>query len=129
MGGTYMNTTLRLFLVLILAFPSSLTAFPHSRDLSLSSAASTAPALTGLFFPGFFGPLFSGDPPTAVADSYNTDEDTPLEIPAIGVLGNDNDPESDALTAILDTDVAHGILALSEDGSFTSVSYTHLRAP
>ncbi len=56
--------------------------------------------------------------PTAVTDSYSTDEDTQLSVSAPGVLGNDSDPESNALTATLVTDVANGTLNLSADGSF-----------
>ena len=40
-------------------------------------------------------------PPTAVADSYATNEDTTLTVAAAGVLANDTDPESNALTAVL----------------------------
>ena len=36
-----------------------------------------------------------------------------------GVLVNDYDLDGDPLTAVLDTDVAHGSLALNTDGSFT----------
>jgi VCBS repeat-containing protein len=63
------------------------------------------------------------DAPGADADSYATDEDTPLNVaPAEGVLGNDTDPdEGDALTAKLETGPDHGGLSLNGDGSF---SYT-----
>lgn len=37
----------------------------------------------------------------------------------IGVLGNDHDPQGDALQAQLVTDVAHGTLDLHPDGTFT----------
>jgi hypothetical protein len=46
---------------------------------------------------------------------------TVLIVAAPGVLGNDNDPDSDPLTAVLDTDPANGTLSLNEDGGF---SYT-----
>jgi VCBS repeat-containing protein len=60
--------------------------------------------------------------PTAADDSYSADEDTPLNVVAPGVLGNDTDPNSgDTLTASLLTDPAHGTLVLNVDGSF---SYT-----
>lgn len=59
------------------------------------------------------------DPPVAVDDAYTTDEDTVLNVAASGVLGNDSDVDGDSLTAILDTDVSHGVLSLSSDGSFT----------
>jgi VCBS repeat-containing protein len=59
-------------------------------------------------------------PPAAVNDAYSTTEDTPLAISAItGVLSNDNDPENDTLTAVLDSGPSHGALELHTDGSFT----------
>ncbi len=59
------------------------------------------------------------DPPTAAADSYSTNEDTPLNIAAPGVLANDSDPDTgDTLTAVLVTGPSHGILTLNADGSF-----------
>jgi VCBS repeat-containing protein len=57
--------------------------------------------------------------PVAVADAYAVDEDVPLVVGAAGVLANDSDPDSDALTAALVTGPAHGTLALNSDGSFT----------
>jgi large repetitive protein len=72
-------------------------------------------------FPVFVGP--NNQPPVAVADSYSTDEDTPLTVPAPGVLANDSDPDGDPITAVL---VGSGPLhaasfALNANGSF---SYT-----
>jgi VCBS repeat-containing protein len=61
------------------------------------------------------------DPPTAVDDSYTTDEDTSLNVATPGVLINDSDPENDPLTASLVSDVSNGSLSLNSDGSF---SYT-----
>ncbi len=60
--------------------------------------------------------------PVAVDDNgtvYTTDEDTPLIVPAPGILGNDNDPDNDPLYAIKATDPANGTLVLAIDGSFT----------
>lgn len=62
---------------------------------------------------------FSNTPPTAVNDSYTTAEDTPLSVPAPGVLGNDSDMEGDVLTATLQTAPTTGTLTLNPDGSFT----------
>ncbi len=59
------------------------------------------------------------DPPVATADGYATNEDTPLNIAAPGVLGNDTDAESSPLTASLVSDVSNGTLTLNADGSFT----------
>ncbi len=56
--------------------------------------------------------------PIAVADTYQTPEDTPLVIAAPGVLANDEDEDDDALTAILEQSPAHGELQLSADGGF-----------
>jgi VCBS repeat-containing protein len=66
------------------------------------------------------------DVPVAGNDGpYATDEDTPLTVDvASGVLTNDTDPESDPLTAVLDTTTAHGALTLNSDGSFTYVPTT-----
>jgi VCBS repeat-containing protein len=59
------------------------------------------------------------DAPVADDDSYTTDEDTPLTILAAGVLTNDDDIESDALTvATVVTGPANGSLTVNSDGSF-----------
>lgn len=57
--------------------------------------------------------------PTGVADSYATDEDTAKVVAAPGVLGNDTDPQGDALTAELVGGPVHGTVSLAADGSFT----------
>ena len=62
----------------------------------------------------------SNNPPVAVDDdTYNTDEDIELVIGATGVLGNDSDPDSDPVTAVLNVGTANGSLVLNPDGSFT----------
>ena len=58
------------------------------------------------------------DAPVAVNNSYSTDEDTPLNVAAPGVLGNDTDVDGDTLSAVLVADVANGTLTLNADGSF-----------
>jgi VCBS repeat-containing protein len=63
----------------------------------------------------------TNDTPAGVADAYTTAEDTVLTVPAPGVLGNDSDPDSDPLTAVLVTGPSHGSLTLNANGSF---SYT-----
>ncbi|MFC1591584.1 Ig-like domain-containing protein [Thermodesulfobacteriota bacterium] len=45
--------------------------------------------------------------------------DTGLVVAAPGVLGNDTDPDGDALSAVLVANLANGTLALSDNGSFT----------
>ncbi|MDH3920189.1 MAG: cadherin-like domain-containing protein, partial [Rhodospirillales bacterium] len=58
-------------------------------------------------------------PPVAVDDAYTTNEETPLNVAAPGVLTNDSDPESDPITAVPDTGPSSGALTLNADGSFT----------
>ena len=58
------------------------------------------------------------DVPVANDDSYNTNEDTALNVPATGVLSNDSDVENDALTSVLVSNVSNGTLTLNADGSF-----------
>ncbi|WP_291987644.1 Ig-like domain-containing protein [Luteitalea sp.] len=57
--------------------------------------------------------------PTTVADSYTTPFNTPLSISAPGVLANDNTNGGGAMTASLQSNVAHGTLVLNANGSFT----------
>ncbi|MGB0087917.1 MAG: cadherin-like domain-containing protein, partial [Planifilum fulgidum] len=61
----------------------------------------------------------TNQPPVANDDSYTTDVDTPLTVPAPGVLANDTDPNGDPLTAQLVDGPANGTLVLNPDGSFT----------
>jgi VCBS repeat-containing protein len=60
--------------------------------------------------------------PEAVADSYNTDEDTTLTINSSnGILANDTDAEQDKLSVAgskVFSQPAHGTLSLNADGSF-----------
>ncbi|HEV2148000.1 MAG TPA: Ig-like domain-containing protein [Longimicrobiaceae bacterium] len=58
------------------------------------------------------------EPPVAVNDAYSVDEDNTLNVAAPGVLGNDTDPESDPLTAVLVSTTTNGTLTLNADGSF-----------
>ncbi len=58
------------------------------------------------------------DAPDAVDNNYSTAEDTPLNIPAPGVLDNDTDPEGDSLTVDSFTPPDNGSLTLNPDGSF-----------
>jgi VCBS repeat-containing protein len=58
------------------------------------------------------------DAPVAADDSVQTDEDTPLTVPAGIVLANDTDVDGDSLSAVLASGVAHGTLVFNADGSF-----------
>ncbi len=59
--------------------------------------------------------------PVAAGDSYSTYQNVNLVVPAPGVLSNDTDAQSNALTAILESGPAHGTLVLNANGGF---SYT-----
>jgi VCBS repeat-containing protein len=62
----------------------------------------------------------SNDAPTAVDDAYSTAEDTALTVAAAsGVLGNDDDPDGNPLSAVLVSEPSHGTLTLNANGSFT----------
>jgi hypothetical protein len=61
----------------------------------------------------------TNNPPVAPDDAYSTDQDTPLNVAAPGVLANDSDADGDPLTAVLITDVSNGALTLNSDGSFS----------
>ncbi len=56
--------------------------------------------------------------PTSADDQFITSVNTPLNIPAAGVLGNDSDANGDALSAVIVSQPTHGTLALAADGSF-----------
>ena len=51
-------------------------------------------------------------------DSFAASEDSSLSVGAPGVLGNDTDPDGDALAAILESPPSNGTLSLAADGSF-----------
>ncbi|MDQ3704117.1 MAG: cadherin-like domain-containing protein, partial [Chloroflexota bacterium] len=59
------------------------------------------------------------DAPVAQGDTYNTNEDTTLNVTAPGVLSNDNDVEGSTLTAVLVSGPAHGSVTLNANGSFS----------
>ena len=53
------------------------------------------------------------DGPNAVSDSYSTNEDAPLTVAAPGVLANDTDVDSPALTVSVVSTTTHGIVFLN----------------
>jgi VCBS repeat-containing protein len=69
------------------------------------------------------------DPPTATNDTYSTAEDTPLTVPAPGVLSNDTDPDSSTLTAAVVTGPGHGTLTLNANGAFTYTPTANYTGP
>ena len=58
------------------------------------------------------------DPPTAVNDAYSVNQDAVLTVNAPGVLWNDADIDSIAITAVQAVAPAHGTVNLAADGSF-----------
>ena len=62
--------------------------------------------------------------PVAADDTYSTDPDTLLTVPAPGLLDNDTDADEDALTAVLVSNPSHGTLNINADGSFTYMPNT-----
>ncbi len=58
------------------------------------------------------------DVPVATDDNFVTNEDTPITVPAAGVLVNDSDVENDLLAASLVSGPSYGTLTLNADGSF-----------
>ena len=55
----------------------------------------------------------------AVNDAYSAFENSPIIVPAPGVLGNDYDLAGNPLTAVLVQTTAHGSLSFQSDGAFT----------
>ncbi|MCA9134008.1 MAG: tandem-95 repeat protein, partial [Planctomycetales bacterium] len=62
--------------------------------------------------------VFAGLSPVAVNDLYQAVADETLTVATSGVLANDSDAESDALTALEFSGPSNGSLALNADGSF-----------
>ncbi len=61
----------------------------------------------------------ASEAPVALNDAYTTTEDTPLIVAAPGVLGNDTDADSSAITATLNSTPFTGTLDLRGSGAFT----------
>jgi VCBS repeat-containing protein len=59
------------------------------------------------------------DPPVAVDDAYEVDEDDVLTVAAPGVMANDIEVDTDNMVVVLVSNVSHGSLVLLGDGSFT----------
>ena len=58
------------------------------------------------------------DAPVAAVDSYSVDQDTTLNVPADGVLGNDTDVDGDPLNSLIVDEPSNGSVTLALDGSF-----------
>jgi VCBS repeat-containing protein len=66
----------------------------------------------------YYATTSGNNAPQAANDSYTALLNTPKPVGAPGLLGNDSDPDSDLLTAVLVTAPANGTLELQADGSF-----------
>ncbi|MFO0941185.1 MAG: Ig-like domain-containing protein [Pirellulales bacterium] len=64
------------------------------------------------------GVVNSNNPPVSQNDTFFVQEDTVKTVVAPGVLGNDSDPESNTLTATLNSGPSNGSLVFNPDGSF-----------
>jgi PKD repeat protein len=58
-------------------------------------------------------------PPEAMGEAYSVAGGNTLTVGAPGVLDNDSDINGDPLTAVLVSNVSHGVLTFNPDGSFT----------
>jgi PKD repeat protein len=58
-------------------------------------------------------------PPVAAADAYTVGAGATLTVNPPGVLGNDSDPDGDALTAVLVSPPGSGTVGLQPSGAFT----------
>jgi ELWxxDGT repeat protein/VCBS repeat-containing protein len=63
--------------------------------------------------------------PVGADDTYSTNENVALSVPAPGVLANDSDADDDTLNAASASTPAHGAVALHADGSFTYTPATN----
>lgn len=95
---------------------SSSIPVSSSVPLSSSSVLSSSSRLSSSSIAG--SSSAANTAPVATADSYTTAEDAPLTVNAPGVLSNDNDANGQAITAYLISQVSHGTLNLSANGSF-----------
>lgn len=88
----------------------------HGADLPGSQPALTLSMDSDIGLVAVYG---ANLPPTAVDDVYSTRAGTSLVIPSRGVLGNDEDPENGALTAVLQGTTPNGTILLDANGGFT----------
>jgi hypothetical protein len=63
--------------------------------------------------------------PVVVDDAYTATGNTPLSVPAPGVLGNDTDTVAPPMSAAVATQPGHGAVSLNPDGSFTYTPTTN----
>ncbi len=64
----------------------------------------------------------TNDAPTAIDDDYATDEDTPLAVPADGVLGNDTNPNPGDGASVVELNGAASLTGTSAAGATVTIS-------
>lgn len=82
------------------------------------ASASVAAAAAGDYLLTVNGAI-AATPPTTVDDGYGTALNTPLPVPAPGLLDNDNSNGGGPMTAELMSSPSNGVLALNANGGFT----------
>jgi parallel beta-helix repeat protein len=111
---------------------AALNGASYTPALNYTGTASLSITVNDLGNSGEGGPLSDTDSvsinvihvngaPVAANDSYSTQQNVTLNVPAPGVLANDNDSDSATITAALVTNATHGSLTFNNNGSF---SYT-----
>ena len=104
---------------------SSLSAFNGTNPngtwkLFVADFGNPVPNSTGKIAGGWSLTITSANGvPQAVPDRFQAKAGKQLSVSEPGVLGNDSDPDGNALTAIVTAQPKKGILVLEEDGSFT----------
>ena len=98
-------------------FQGNLTASGTAGDV-VSATATDPSGDTSVFSVDI--PIATATPPAAaVADHYDTDVNTTLNVPAPGILSNDLSLNGVPFFAVLATGTSHGKLTLNANGSFT----------
>lgn len=97
-----MNPLLTAGTYTVVVVPSSGITGPNDYSLKITGMCGGAPG-----------------PPNGQADTYTVTFNTPLTVPAPGVLGNDSSPGGLTMSASIVGQPQHGAVALNANGSFT----------
>ena len=103
--------------------PRTAVIDPTGNHAYFGAARTDSPAVYDWQLSGVVVKVALNRPPSpelaADADAYATDYETPLTVPAPGVLEGDTDADSDPLVAGQTSDPAGGSVTLNQNGSFT----------
>ncbi len=93
---------------------------PANADVGTFSVTVRATDLAGTFVEDQFDIVVvnTNDAPIAGDDGFNTTEDTIINIPANGILGNDHDIENDPLSVTVVSGPSHGQLTMNQRRQF-----------